>query len=73
MEKFPILKLIVRFGAPISLLVGIIVAAVAILAAWTLLGYASVIVGLALGVLSIGAMKSYVELIVLITDMLLPQ
>jgi hypothetical protein len=73
MEKFPTLELIVRYGkvGPIGLAV---LVALGVLAwSWPGLGVIALVPALVLGGIALLVARSYVELVLLITDMLLPR
>jgi hypothetical protein len=73
MQSYPILSLIVRFGTSAAIAVAVLVAG---LAFWLLLGamgWPAAIAALLIGAIVFVLAKSYVELVVLITEMLLPR
>ncbi len=73
MEKFPVLRLIVRYGSAASVVLAALVAILVLIVAWPSWGPASLILGAMLGLLAFVVGRSYVELVMLITDMLMPQ
>lgn len=73
MEKFLLLRLTVRFGVPAAVILAF---ACSIITFWILfysITWVAIAPAVFAGLLVFAAAKSYVELIVLITDMLLPR
>jgi hypothetical protein len=73
MEKFPVLRLITKYGPAGSMALGALVAVFVLVLAWPAWGAAGLIPAAVLALLAYVVGKSYVELVVLITDMLMPQ
>lgn len=73
MEKFPVLRLITKYGTAGSVVLAVLVAVFVLVLAWPFWGLASLIPSVVLALLAFVVGKSYVELVVLITDMLMPQ
>lgn len=73
MEKYLLLRLTVRYGVPAAILIALAAAAATLWLAYAGLGLGAVVLALFAGLLVFAAIKSYVELVVLITDMLIPQ
>jgi uncharacterized membrane protein len=73
MERFPALDLVLRFGAVGSLVVSIAAAAVIIVVAWPSLGWLAAVVAVAAGALLFLVCKSFVEIVTIITEMLVPR
>jgi len=73
MEKYPMLDLIVRYGRPAAAAVGGLGFVLALWLALPALGWAALVPAALAGGLAFVVAKSYVELVVLITDMLLPR
>lgn len=73
MERFPILDLILRFGTPAGIILALASGALTLLWAWTLIGWVAVLPALVVGGLIFIVAKSYVELVTLITEMLVPR
>ena len=73
MEAFPILNFLVRCGAVLAVVLGaaIFASGAAAAAAWHSPGW--VVAGAVVGALAYGLVASYVELIRLITDMMVPK
>jgi hypothetical protein len=73
MERYPILDLILRYGRPGAYVAALIAAALVVGFGWPGLGWIS----LALGLLAAGfvflLVKSYVEIVTIITEMLVPR
>lgn len=73
MQQFPVLNLIVRYGAHAAIVVAIFAAALVLWLLYGSMGWAAVAVALVTGGVVFVLAKSYVELIVLITEMLVPR
>ena len=73
MERFPVLDLILRFGTAGAVVLGFAVGLLAIVLSWGALGWIAVALGLVAGGLVFLIGKSYVELVTLITEMLVPR
>jgi hypothetical protein len=65
--------LITKYGTVGSVVLGVLVAVFVLAVAWPFWGLASLIPAAVLALLAYVVGKSYVELVVLITDMLMPQ
>ena len=73
MERFPILDLILRFGAPAAWLLAIGGGALTFIGVWTLIGWLALAPAIIVAGLIFIVAKSYVELVTLITEMLVPR
>ncbi|HZQ59943.1 MAG TPA: hypothetical protein VFC24_01265 [Casimicrobiaceae bacterium] len=73
MERFPILDLILRYGTPASVVLGVIGAALVLLLAWTALAWIALPLALFAGGLVFVLGKSYVEIVTIVTEMLVPR
>lgn len=73
MNKYPVLGLIVKFGAPAAIAVAVIAFLLIAWVLWGLIGAGALVVGAFVGGLLFLVAKSYVELVTIITEMLLPQ
>lgn len=73
MDQYPILALIVRFGQPAAILVAIMGALLGFMMLQSLPGWLAIVVALVGGGLLFVLAKSYVELIALVTEMLVPR
>lgn len=73
MEKYPMLNFTVRYGGPASIALAVIVAALLLWLGLTPWGWAAIIVAALGGAIVFVVLKSYVELVVLVTDMLVPR
>jgi hypothetical protein len=72
MEKFPFLSFVVKYGVMASAVVAVLAALFVLAIAWPFWAAASLAPALVLGVLVLVVARSFVELVVLITEMLLP-
>ena len=74
MQQFPVLSFLVRFGHFLSAFLGLVPPAAAI-GGFMLFGWhpSMILAGLLGGAVSYVVFKSYVELVAIITDMLLPK
>ena len=72
MNDYPVLHLIVRYGAPGATIASVLVVILVGLAGFEALGWLSIPVALFAGGLMYVLGKSYAELVRLITEMLLP-
>lgn len=73
MEQFPVLNLITRYGRVAAIVLAVLACALSL---WLLLGplgWVAAIGALAIGGLTFIIARSYVELVVLITEMLVPR
>jgi hypothetical protein len=73
MDKYPVLAFIVRYGTPAAIALAVVAAALTLWIGFPLIGWASIIVAAAAGGVLLLVALSYVELVRLITEMLLPQ
>ena len=73
MERFPALKFVVTYGPWGAYVVSIVVAVLVVWLGWAAAGWLIVLVGVLAAGLSYIAIKSFVELVIIITEMLLPQ
>ena len=73
MDRYPVLAFIVRYGTPIAVALAVMVAILVLWIAFPLIGWLSVVVAVVAGGVLLLAALSYVELVRLITEMLLPQ
>jgi fumarate reductase flavoprotein subunit len=72
-SRFPVLDMIVRYGNVAAALLGPLTALIAAWPLWSTLGIASVPVALVAGGLVYILVRSYVEIVTLITEMLMPR
>lgn len=73
MERFPVLTLMLRIGTKGAGLIGVAIGALLLLALWPTLGWSALLIAVPIGLLLAVVAMSYIELIKLITEMLLPQ
>jgi hypothetical protein len=73
MEKYPVLALIVGYGTPIAVALAVVVAILVLWIGFPLIGWASAVLAIVAGGVLLLVALSYVELVRLITEMLLPQ
>jgi hypothetical protein len=73
MDKYPVLAFIVRYGMPVAIALAVVTAALTLWIGFPLIGWASIIVAAVAGGVLLLVALSYVELVRLITEMLLPQ
>jgi hypothetical protein len=73
MDKYPVLAFIVRYGTPVAIALAVVAAALTLWIGFPLIGWASIIVAVVAGGVLLLVALSYVELVRLITEMLLPQ
>ncbi len=73
MERFPILDLILRFGTPAAALLAVAGGGLTFAWAWALIGWLAIAAALVVAGLIFIIGKSYVELVTLITEMLVPR
>jgi hypothetical protein len=73
MNHYPMLHFLVRWGQAIALALAGFIAAAGIWAALTQGNYLWGLLGLALGAIGYGLLLSYVELVKLVMEMLLPK
>ena len=73
MNDYPMLHILVRWGQPLAIALACLVAAAGI---WAALSSGTILwglLGLGLGAIGYGLLLSYVELVKLVMDMLLPK
>ncbi len=73
MERFPVLGLIVRYGLAASIAVAVLVGVGLLALLWPVWGPIALAPAVLAGGLGYIVCRSYVELVLLITDMLLPR
>lgn len=73
MEKFPVLDLIIRYGAAGSAVLAVLAGAGICALIWPVWGVLALVPGVFVAAVALLLARSYVELILLITDMLLPR
>ena len=73
MERYPMLRLILRFGTLIAGLLGALCALLIIVLGWPSLGAWSVLLGLVAAAFVLAAGKAIVELLTIVTEMLVPR
>lgn len=73
MEKYPTLDLIVRFGRPAAVVLGALVFALVLWLLLPALGWIALAPAALAGGLVFVVVRSYAELVLLVTDMLLPR
>ncbi len=73
MNEYPMLHFIVRFGQPIAIVLALVIAVAGIWATATGASVAWALLGVGAGVICYGLVLSYVELVKLVMDMLLPK
>jgi hypothetical protein len=73
MDRYPVLAFIVRYGMPVAIALAVVAAALTLWIGFPLIGWASIIVAVVAGGVLLLVALSYVELVRLITEMLLPQ
>lgn len=73
MSKYPMLNLIVRHGAAGSVVVAVVLFALIVAIAQPAMGWVSIAVALFFASLAYVVGRSYVELVKLISEMLMPQ
>jgi hypothetical protein len=73
MNDYPMLHILVRWGRAIAIALACLVAAAGIWAALAQGNYLWGLLGLGLGAIGYGLLLSYVELVKLVMDMLLPK
>jgi hypothetical protein len=72
-ERYPALSLIVKFGVAGPAVLAVLLALGAVVLFWPCLGVLAVLVGVATGAVVFLASKALVELIVIVTEMLVPR
>lgn len=72
MERYPILALILRYGTVGAAGLGVLTALLAGFLAWAPLGGLGLVVGAVAGAVVFVLGKSYVEIVTIITEMLVP-
>lgn len=73
MEQYPILAMIVRFGSPVSIILAMVGTLLALFLLYLPLGWVAFPFAAIIGGVIYVLAKSYVELIVMITEMLVPR
>lgn len=73
MERFPALSLLVKFGHAGAILAALAVLILVLTVGWPALGWVAVIVALLAGALVYIMAKSFVELVTIVTEMLVPR
>jgi hypothetical protein len=73
MERFPLLSLTLRHGAAGSILAALLAAAIVVAAAWPALGPLGIVLGALAGLVIYVLARSYVELVTIVTEMLVPR
>ena len=73
MERFPVLDLILRYGTAASVVLGVIGAALVLFLAWNALAWIAVPLAILIGGLVFVLGKSYVEIVTIVTEMLVPR
>ena len=73
MERFPMLAFVLRFGTVATTLLALISAALIVLLAWPALGWTAGVVAVLVAAVIFVAGKSFVELVVIVTEMLVPR
>lgn len=73
MERFPVLDLILRFGTPASVVLAAGGGVLTLICAWALIGWLAILAAALVAGLIFIVGKSYVELVTLITEMLVPR
>jgi len=73
MDQYPTLNFIVTHGSKIAIAVAAVAAAAGLLAAAAGASLLWIVAGLIAAVIGYGVVRSYVELIQLVTDMLMPK
>lgn len=73
MERYPVLAFIVRHGNVASAALALAFAALAIAAGWASLGWIAVAAGVLGGAVIAVLGKSYVEIVTILTEMLVPR
>jgi predicted membrane metal-binding protein len=73
MERFPVLNLILRFGIAVSAIVALIAGTIVVLLAYRDVGWPAIPIAAVVALLVFGVAKSYVELVTIVTEMLVPR
>lgn len=73
MDRYPALRLIVRYGALGAPLVALVVAGLALALLWPLSAAVAVGVALVLGAITYLIAKAFVEIVTILTEMLVPR
>jgi hypothetical protein len=73
MERYPVLDLILRYGKTASIGVGLLAAVVVAGLGWPALGWIAVGLAAIAGIVVFVLAKSYVEIVTIITEMLVPR
>jgi hypothetical protein len=72
-KAYPVVRLLVRFGNALAIAVGAVIAVAGVWAAAAGFGWAWALAGVLVGAFGGLMMRSYVEVVRLIADMLLPR
>lgn len=72
-DRFPMLSMIVRYGRPAAILLAVLAGLLLTWLMWSPLGWMSVTAGVVTGVIVYVLVRSYVEIVTLITEMLMPR
>ena len=72
LERFPVLRSLIRFGKPIAILLGLLVSIITLSLLPSSLGWLSTVIALGVGGLVLVIILGVVELVVLITEFLIP-
>lgn len=72
-KAYPVVRLLVRYGNALAIAVGAVLAIAGVCAALAGFGWAWALAGVLAGAFGGFIMRSYVEVVRLITDMLLPR
>lgn len=73
MERYPVLDFILRYGKLASIGVALLAALVVVGLGWQALGWIAVGLAMIAGVVVFVLAKSYVEIVTIITEMLVPR
>jgi heme A synthase len=73
MNDYPMLHVLVRWGHRFAAALALVIAAAGIWAAWSGANFLWALLGLGAGAICYGLLLSYVELVKLVMDMLLPK
>ncbi|MCK9283276.1 MAG: hypothetical protein M0P39_03235 [Rhodocyclaceae bacterium] len=69
MDRFPALRLILRFGGTAAIILAVLIGAGITGLLWSMLGWPALFIGLAAAALSYILVKSYVEIVSIVTEM----
>jgi hypothetical protein len=73
MERYPVLNFILRYGKTASIAAALLAALVVAGLAWPALGWIAIGLAVIAGLVVFVLAKSYVEIVTIITDMLVPR